>query len=136
MSQGHYKDTQKGIRSMSTITKRGRGLRTQLNEAQLVCTQEEYSELAETCSLIARHAKTYRRLAEIQCGDGTHSGEWVNAHWEWIEKRETQLENRLATLAKSLPSSVTMQLDGDPRGWLVRLIVTDKTGVPRTVGVD
>jgi hypothetical protein len=121
---------------MATITKQGRELRYQLNDRFLECTYEEYATLAETCSLIARHAKTYRRLAEIQCGDGIHSGEWVNANWDWLEKRDQQVENRLLALANELPNGVRMELQGDPRGYLVRLIVTDESGVERTVGVD
>ena len=121
---------------MATTTTAGRELRTQLNTAGVVCTYEEYATLAETCSLINRHAKTYRRLAEIECGDGIHSGEWVNAHHEWLEKRDRQVTARLLALANDLPNGVRLQLDGDPRGYVVRLIVTDESGVERTVGVD
>lgn len=121
---------------MATVTNNGKTLRSQLNERGIQCTYEEYHRLGETCSLIARHSKTYRNLAEIQCGDGIHSGEWVNAHWDWLEKRDQQVENRLLALAKELPNGVRMCLQGDPRGYLVRLIVTDETGVERTVGVN
>jgi len=121
---------------MATVTNTGKTLRSLLNERGIACTYEEYHRLGETCSLIARHAKTYRRLAEIQCGDGVHSGEWVNENWEWLEKRDQQVENRLLALAETLPKSVRMELQGDPRGYLVRLIVTDEAGVDRTVGVE
>lgn len=121
---------------MATITKRGRLLLADLYKAGMRSRWGEWENDAHTASLIARHAKTARRLTEIQCGDGIHSGEWVNAHWEWLEKRETQVERRLLALADKLPDNVAMEMNGDPRGWVVRLIVTDETGVPRTVGVD
>lgn len=117
-------------------TERGRQLLRDLYRAGYEGTWQQSHDTAYTLSLISRHAKTYRRLAEIQCGDGIHSGEWVNAHWDWITKRDEQTERRLLALAETLPESVTMELQGDPRGYLVRLIVTDANGIPRTVGVD
>lgn len=122
---------------MPNITKRGRELRSQLNEAGVECSYEEYAELAGTLSLIARHAKTSRNLCEIMCsGHPVHGGEWVNTHYEWLEKRDQQIDARLVALSQALPSNVRMELGGDPRGWVVRLIVTDERGVERTVGVD
>lgn len=121
---------------MPNITNRGRGLLSDLYQAGHDGSWEQSHDTAITLSLIARHAKTYRRLAEIQCGDGIHSGEWVNAHQDWLTKRDEQVETRLRILARSLPEGVTMEFHGDPRGYLVRLIVTDGKGVTRTVGVD
>jgi hypothetical protein len=125
---------------MALITKNGRELNRQLYTAGLGLNpwldRDKVVDLSITLSLIARHAKTYRRLAEIQCGDGIHSGEWVNTHYEWLEKREAQVAFRLWNLAQQLPNNVRMELQGDPRGYLVRLIVTDETGIERTVGVD
>jgi hypothetical protein len=117
-------------------TERGRQLLHDLYRAGHEGTWQQSHNTAYTLSLISRHAKTYRRLAEIQCGDGIHSGEWVNAHAEWLEKREAQVERRLRALGDVLPDGVTLELQGDPRGYLVRLIVTDANGIPRTVGVD
>ncbi len=125
---------------MALITKNGRELNRQLYTAGLGLDpwldRDKVVDLSITLSPIARHAKTYLRLAEIQCGDGIHSGEWVNANWEWLERRDQQVENRLLALANELPNGVRMELQGDPRGYLVRLIVTDESGVDRTVGVD
>lgn len=125
---------------MALITKNGRELNRQLYTAGLGLDpwldRDKVVDLSITLSLIARHSKTYRNLAEIQCGDGIHSGEWVNAHWDWLEKRDQQVEARLLALAKELPNGVRMELQGDPRGYLVRLIVTDESGVERTVGVN
>jgi hypothetical protein len=121
---------------MATITKRGRELRTALNTAGVNCTQDQYSEMAYTLSLISRHAKTWRRICEMECGDGIHSGEWVNQHWQWLEKRSTQVSYRLEFLASFLPSSVELELNGDPRGYVVALWVTDELGVSRRVGVE
>lgn len=119
---------------MAHITTKGRVLLSDLYRAGY--EGDWHPGTAETLSLIARHAKTYRRLAEIQCGDGIHDGDWVNAHQDWLTKRDEQTEARLTTLARRLPEGVTMELQGDPRGYLVRLIVTDANGVSRTVGVD
>ena len=121
---------------MALITQRGRSLLADLYRAGFDCTWEETGDILETLSLIARHAKTARRLSEIQCGDGIHSGEWVNAHAEWLEKRDAHVEGRLLALAATLPDSVGMEMNGDPRGYVVALVVTDERGVPRTVGVD
>lgn len=121
---------------MARTTSKGRLLLSDLwtSGAQIDTTTQH--QLGETLSLIARHAKTSRRLCEIMCGDGIHSGEWVNAHAEWLEKRDAQIDARLTALSKALPSNVRLVTGGDPRGWVVRLIVTDERGVERTVGVD
>ena len=119
------------------ITKRGREIANDLRKAGVEWESVYfYSEMTNTVSLICRHAKTYRRLQEIQCGDGIHSGDWVNQHQDWLVKREAQLEARFAVLAQALPVNVRLQLDGDPRGLVVRLIVTDDLGVERTVEVE
>jgi hypothetical protein len=118
------------------ITKQGREIATQLTKAGAAWHWEQQSEMLNNVSLICRHAKTYRRLAEMECGDGIHSGEWVNDNYDWITKRNDQIEARLAVIAKDLPSNVRLQLDGDPRAWVVRLIITDNLGVERTVGID
>lgn len=123
---------------MATTTLKGRALLSDLLQAGGVpvgYTHNAY-QLTETLSLIARHATTSRRLCEIMCGDGIHSGEWVNAHYEWLEKRDAQIDARLVALSKELPANVRLVTGGDPRGWVVRLIVTDENGVQRTVGVD
>jgi hypothetical protein len=92
----------------------------------------------EAFSLIARHSKTLRRLYEMECGDGIHSGEWVNDNYAWIEKRTERIEKRLSDIAATLPETdhgpVVLELQGDPRGWVVRFIVPTDNG-PRTVGV-
>lgn len=121
---------------MATITKRGRELLTDLYRAGFDCEWQQTGDILETLSLIARHATTARRLCEIQCGDGIHSGEWVNANWDWLEKRDAQVEARLLALAATLPDSVGIEMNGDPRGYVVALVVTDERGVPRRVGVN
>lgn len=125
---------------MALITKRGREIFSDMNKAGMDLWSyqdpEQVTDALIAVSLIARHAKTYRRLQEIQCGDGVHSGEWVNKHWDWIIKRESQVEHRLMSLAKDLPSNVTLVLEGDPRGYVMVFIVRDSDGVPRMVGVE
>ena len=121
---------------MALITTRGRVLLADLYSKGFDCTWQETGDILETLSLIARHAKTARRLSEIQCGDGIHSGEWVNAHAAWLDKRDAQVEARLLALAATLPDSVVIEMNGDPRGYVVALVVTDERGVTRRVGVD
>jgi len=93
----------------------------------------------ETCSLIARHSKTVRRITEMQCGDGIHSGEWVNANWERLEARYDSLVARLAALVAKLPETEAGRIElvagGDPRGFVVSLSVPTSNG-PRMVGVE
>jgi hypothetical protein len=99
-----------------------------------------------TCSLIVRHAKTLRRYDEMLCGDGIHSGEWVNANHERIQATCDRLEARIIDLVANLPESdggrITAVLHGDPRGFIVSLEVPTSnscsmTGqtITRTVGV-
>lgn len=118
------------------ITKQGREIAKELTQAGAAWESEGAHNVLNSISLICRHAKTYRRLVEIQCGDGIHSGEWVNEHYDYLVKREAQLAARFAVLAKDLPVNVCLRLDGDPRGLVVRLLVTDSWGVLRTVGID
>ena len=117
------------------ITKHGQKISQDLIRAGAAWDWQS-SGTINTVSLICRHAKTYRRLQEIQCGDGIHSGDWVNENWDALQKREAQIEARFLVLAKDLPANVRLQLDGDPRGLVVRLIVTDDLGVDRTVEVE
>ena len=118
------------------ITKQGREIAKKLTVAGAEWHWEQHHDIENTVSLICRHAKTYRRLQEIQCGDGIHSGDWVNENWDALQKREAQIEARFGVLAKSLPAKVRLQLDGDPRGLVVRLIVTNAIGIDRTVEVE
>lgn len=121
------------------ITTKGRDLLAQIYRAHAAWTNptiEQTVATLEALSSINRHAVSLRRVAEMQCGDGIHDGEWVNKHWDAIEAREQQLERLITKWAAELPSCIAVQIDGDPRGWIVRLLVTDATGVVRTVGID
>jgi len=93
----------------------------------------------ETCSLIVRHSVTLRRVAEMQCGDGIHSGEWVNANWDRLEARYDALVARLSKLVAKLPETDSGRIElvagGDPRGFVVSLSVPTSNG-PRMVGVE
>jgi len=115
------------------ITENGRKLTNDL--ARYVGTTHE---LLSVCSLMARHSRTLRRLYELDCGDGIHSGEWVNAHRDWLDRRTNQVETRLTKLAAKLPETdhgpIALNLYGDPRGYVVSLTVPTDNG-PRTVGV-
>jgi hypothetical protein len=123
---------------MAQVTKEGRNLAFQvINHTDT--KWEQWGDIQEVISLMLRHSKTYRRLIEMECGDGIHSGEWVNDNWEWIEKRHQQVEARLADLVDALPKSygkpITAQIGGDPRGWVMRLFVPTEQGHDTTVGI-
>jgi len=131
----HNVGQNKYLEGVDMITKKGQKISQDLIRAQAAWDWQN-SDTINSLSLICRHAVTYRRLQEIQCGDGIHSGDWVNAHHDYLVKREAQIESRFGMLAKALPANVRLQLDSDPRGLVVRLIVTDDLGVERTVGVE
>lgn len=116
------------------ITKKGIEISRVLSTAGLEWNWGDRDEVLDTLSLICRHTKTYTRLHEIMAGNDTHSGEWVNAHHDWLEKRDAQLEKRLEALGRQLaiwctagkPVLETHSLYG------VTVTVTDSQGIPRT----
>lgn len=126
---------------MATVTTGGRLLAGELN--RYIGTTYE---IQATCSLIVRHAKTLRRYDEMLCGDGIHSGEWVNKHRARLEANTDRLERLITALVAKLPETdggrITAVLHGDPRGFIVSLDVPTSqecalTGhtITRTVGV-
>ena len=126
---------------MARITIGGRLLAGELN--RYIGTTHE---IQATCSLIVRHAKTLRRYDEMLCGDGIHSGEWVNKHYARIQANSQRLEKLLEKLVEQLPETdngrIELVTHGDPRGYVVALEVptgndcslTGQT-ITRTVGV-
>jgi uncharacterized lipoprotein YmbA len=116
------------------ITKNGKEISRILNIAGMEWEWENSNAVLDTLSLICRHTVTYTRLHEIFAGNATHSGEWVNAHYEWLTKRDQQLETRLADLGRELAGYVSA---GSPRLethslYGVTITVTDSHGIPRT----
>lgn len=77
-------------------------------------------QIVETCSLIARHAKTYARIQEMWC-----SVEMTDSQVQHYEEGERQLERRIARLVQDLPHSDDgpwgVSFEGDPRGYTVKL---------------
>ena len=103
----------------------------------------------EVCSLIARNAATYTRLAEEACSgprwSWTYQGDWtaVVSVERFTEKNERDTERcaaRLARLVAELPATehgpVSLELGGDPRGYTVRLLVPTAPGEVTEVGID
>jgi hypothetical protein len=116
------------------ITKNGKEISRILNIAGMEWEWENSNAVLDTLSLICRHTVTYTRLHEIMCGDATHSGEWVNANWDWLNKRDEQLEARLEQLGRELAGYVSA---GSPvletkSLYGVTITVTDSKGIPRT----
>lgn len=112
---------------MSEITQRGRTLAAKLNP--MMGTTDE---IERTCSLIARHARTYNRMQEIWC-----SVEMDERQEARLTRRETALERRLADLVGQLPETddgaLRVAFSGDPRGHCVKL--TLPTGYRRHADV-
>lgn len=100
---------------MPTVTKAG----TSLADAILPVIGRTHA-IMETCSLIARHAKTYARIQEMWCS--VEMSDKETAYWEL---REQQLERRITELVDDLPHTDDgpwdVSFEGDPRGYTVKL---------------
>lgn len=88
--------------------------------------------IVATCSLIARHARTLENDAVRVCNDAYADQDKLDARWD-------RLTARITELAYDLPESdgghITAEFQGDPRGYVVKLVVIDGAGIPRTFGV-
>jgi len=117
----------------TNVTTGGRLLAAELN--RYIGTTHE---IQATCSLIVRHAKTLRRYEEMLCGDGIHSGEWVNKHHDRLDATCERLAKLIDRLVKKLPEAeggrIIAYFRGDPRGCVVSLEVPIWQGT-RTIGV-
>jgi hypothetical protein len=105
---------------MTQITKKGYELAWRLNP--YIGTT---NRIAETCSLIARHAITYARIQEWWCNE-----EMADPAVKALEAKEDRLEERITDLVNDLPwtetGQIRVQFDGDPRAYVVRLLVPDE----------
>ena len=108
---------------MAKITNNGRKLALKI--APVVGTTHM---IQQTCSLIARHAKTHARIQERLCGDGEYP--YDEREQERIEREDERCEARLTKLIESLPEwgesdgsrgSFGVIFQGDPRGCTVKL---------------
>src|SRR4029453_2461052 len=81
--------------AMTEITERGNKLAWKLNPMMGTTT-----EIRRLCSLIARHARTHNRYAEIWC-----RGELSGRGAEGLERREGRLEARIPELVSGLPET-------------------------------
>jgi hypothetical protein len=101
---------------MTQITDRGRKLASKLNPA--IGTTRE---IEETCSLIARHAKTHGHIQETWC-----SVELSDRQTARLMVREAALERRIVDLIEHLPDTDegpwAVLFGGDPRGHTVKLV--------------
>lgn len=110
---------------MAAITRRGRDLAWRLNPYIGTTTKIE-----ETCSLIARHAKTYNWIQEAWCDN-----EYIctnDAARERYEAKEEWLEGRIRDLVDILPHTdhgpIKVIFGDDPRGATVALHVPTDWG--------
>lgn len=118
---------------MTVITNKGRELAIDLNQGIT-------REMLETCSLLCRAAKSYKRILENECnGHPANSNPYLDAkvvsrlqeQFEtWNEKRGAQLEAHINKLAGRLPGIKLVRFNGDPRACTVQLIMYNgrKTG--------
>lgn len=89
--------------------------------------------ITATCSLIARHARSMQTIAERQCDDANADQDALDRKWDRLEARITGL---VAELPHSDGGPITAEINGDPRGYIVKLVVVDSHGIPRTFGVE
>lgn len=99
------------------VTKRGLLLANQLLR---FFTKRQHNQVAEICSVIARHARTHCRLQEVAC-----SVEMTEKQQARHDKRDEAIEARIRVLVGKLPKSKngfpTVVFDGDPRGYTVKI---------------
>ena len=89
-------------------------------------------EIIGTCSLIARHAKSLETIAIRVCNDANADQEKLDAKWDRLVK---SIFGLVAKLPESDGGRITAEIQGDPRGYIVKLVVVDGHGIPRTFGV-
>lgn len=88
--------------------------------------------ITATCSLIARHARTLENDAIAVCNDANADQDKLDARWDRLTARITDL---VRDLPESDGGAITAEFQGDPRGFIVKLVVVDAHGIPRTFGV-
>lgn len=111
---------------MTVITNKGRELAIDLNQGIT-------REMLETCSLLCRAAKSYKRIQEDECnGHPANSNPHLpqesvgrlQDRWQArCEKRGAQLEAHINKLAGRLPGVKLVRFNGDPRACTVQLIM-------------
>jgi hypothetical protein len=89
----------------------------------------EFPNRIEEARLLLRHAKTHTRIQEMvcnghpACSSPTLPQETISRlqerHEQWCEKREQQIERRIAQICKDV--GVAVEFGGDPRGYTVKL---------------
>lgn len=124
---------------MANITKKGRELAAKLAQHGVFDGRKHSpSDITEACSLIARHATSLHHVYEAVCNGHpamsnphipTDRAAKLQERFEaWCDKREKQLETRIAELAKSLPGIKGVRFQGDPRGRPVHLVTKNGRG--------
>lgn len=96
---------------------------------------ERTNEAVDAARLLLRHAKTYDRLQEMACEshpamnnpniDIKVAGRLQEEREKWIEKREGQIEKRIAKIVE--PFGLRVRFGGDPRGFTVALYFPDNS---------
>ncbi len=89
--------------------------------------------IVATCSLIARHAKTLENIAIAECNDAFADQDKLDRRWDQLTKR---IDDLVLQLPESDGGRIVAEFQGDPRGYVVKLIVRDANGIPRTFGVE
>lgn len=114
---------------MSKITNPGLALAAKLKPAYDE-TAAEWPGIVEICSLIARHARTHKRLSvESLNGPAERErvGDWQGRWSADLNARTAACEKRLAGLIAALPATsagrIGALLGGDARGITVKLVM-------------
>lgn len=122
-------------------TKKGRELAAMLGEFQ-----HWTLAMTETCSLIMRNAATLDRLAVEECNGPawadrpTATPERLNAWGQALQAKWDRTAARITCLVESFPDTdsgpITVRLGGDPRGFVVVLVVPRGEYAPLGIGLS
>ena len=104
------------------VTRRGRDLAHAIVEDY---PDNQRADILRACSLIARHARTHKHLAEAQCnGFQDWRGNWDQAQADAAEKRSDAIEARILTLVQTwIDPYASAIFGGDPRGATVKIVL-------------
>jgi hypothetical protein len=94
------------------ITNKGRILLSVLMERDIVAGA--YSLALHNASSLARYATQYTRLQELLCNE---------PRTDAMTRTEERLERCIRALVHSLNPAWSVKLEGDPRGYVVKLIL-------------
>ncbi len=86
-------------------------------------------DILETCSLIARHSRSYAAYRVAGCNRPLSPAE--DARVEWLESHLAKLVGRLP---RTSAGAILLSVGGDPRGYNVKLVLPETYRAGNTWG--